>query len=314
MASVSTVTNNSNFLVTLKKAANTYANFTFGVGQDSVFTESLQHSIKERGLNNFGTSVSKAYKDSNLGGSFFQSVKDAFTPELVRKEWTQLQKEIVHTKALKAGEKAAEEAAAKGLRKAAVKKAQQEAIKVAEGTIKAGKCRTLGKFLFKRMPLIGNAIMVVTEAPNIINAFTDTKNGGGFFTGIKEVGKTALKLGAFALGSAIGGAVPVPGLNFVTSIVGGMALGWVADKVLGKSFTEQRDEKLAAKAPQQQQQQQQAPANSNAKADATETIAARVAAANQNIFADQNKRSFYPQSSTQDLMHKDFWAMSAGLA
>lgn len=99
-----------------------------------------------------------------------------------------------------------------------------------------GAFKGLFKGLGKKMPLIGNLLMIAFEAPNIYRAFKD----GGVGAGFKELGKSAAKLGAFAAGAALGQAlIPIP---FVGGLIGGIAGGWIADKLLGKSFTEKKEE------------------------------------------------------------------------
>lgn len=116
----------------------------------------------------------------------------------------------------------------------------------------AGKTKQTLRFLGKKMPFIGNAIFLLTEAPNIFRAFTDTEHGGGIGTGIKETVKFGAKAAAFAVGAVIGNmAIP-----FVGGLIGGMVAGWLADKVLGKSFTDKKEEAEAEKAKLAQQVQQ----------------------------------------------------------
>lgn len=101
-----------------------------------------------------------------------------------------------------------------------------------------GKTKAIGKVFAKKMPLIGNLITVVTEIPNVYRAFRD----GGFGAGMAEMGKSALKIGAFAIGCAVGTAFG--------GLIGGMALGMVADSIMrkftGKTFTEKQEEAKAA--------------------------------------------------------------------
>lgn len=105
----------------------------------------------------------------------------------------------------------------------------------------------------KRMPLVGTALALAMEIPNLYNAFFNKE--GGVVTGSVETGKAALKLGAFAGGAAAGAAVGTfifPGvgtvvgglIGFLGSALGGIATSVVADKVLGKSFTEKAEEKM----------------------------------------------------------------------
>lgn len=120
----------------------------------------------------------------------------------------------------------------------------------------AGTLKKSGKFFLKRMPFIGNAIALAFAVPNVYRAFTDKENGGGLGAGLKETAKEGVKFTAFAAGAALGAMVPVPGLNILTSIAGGMAAGWIADKILGKSFTDKKEEAEAEKAQKAQQAKQ----------------------------------------------------------
>ena len=103
----------------------------------------------------------------------------------------------------------------------------------------AGKIGKSFDILYKRMPLLGNIIMIGTSIPSIYSAFTDKENGGGLFTGIKEIGKTAISMAAFGVGSLLGSA-----LGPVGAIAGGMVAGWIASSLL-PSFSTIKEEKLA---------------------------------------------------------------------
>lgn len=111
----------------------------------------------------------------------------------------------------------------------------------------------------KRLPLVGTALSLAFEIPNVYRAFTDKE--GGAVTGTVETGKAAVKLGAFAGGAAAGAALGTlifPGvgtvaggiIGFVGGAIGAMGAGAVADKIVGKSFTEQQEEKAALAAAQ----------------------------------------------------------------
>lgn len=275
---------------TIKQIGNTYANFTLGVGKDSVFAETLQTTMKNHGTKNLSKQVVNAYRKSNMGEGFFKSIKDAFTPKNMKEEWGTIQNEVVQNGVNKAIKK--------GLGEAAI-----DAAKAAKPSI----FKSAGKFLWKKMPLIGNALFLIQELPNIVNSFTDKEDGGGIVTGVGEAGKTAIKTAAFALGSMLGGLVPIPGVNFVTGMVGGMLLGTVADKLLGKSFTEKRDEKLAAETQKKHalvgnQTEEQAEAGQRVPANLNnEDLFSLPKFTNRNYTAD-------------DYRYKDFMSLTAGLA
>ena len=85
----------------------------------------------------------------------------------------------------------------------------------------AGKSGILGgvkgffKGIGKKMPLIGNALLVAFELPNIIKATKEQ----GIAAGVKETVKAGARLGGAAIGAAIGASVAGP--------IGGIA-GWIA--------------------------------------------------------------------------------------
>lgn len=123
-----------------------------------------------------------------------------------------------------------------------------------------GKEGKLAKYLGvagRRMPFIMNVVTLACEVPNIIKAFTDKEHGGGVGAGLAETAKTGIKLGAFAAGMALGSLVP--GVGFITGMIGGMAGQWLAEKIVGKSFTDKAAETDAAK----QNAQANDPANQN---------------------------------------------------
>lgn len=112
-----------------------------------------------------------------------------------------------------------------------------------------------GNELVKRLPLIGSALMIAFELPNIFKATTDE----GIGSGLLETGKATARLASGAACAAIGQAIcPIP-------IVGGL-LGWIAGEMLasavvGKTYTEKKMEaEEAAKMAYNQSQSSNAPA------------------------------------------------------
>lgn len=115
-----------------------------------------------------------------------------------------------------------------------------------------GRCSSFFKAVGKRMPLIGTMLAVGFSVPNIYRAFADKE--GGVWTGIKETGKEVVKIGAmtggFAAGAAIGTAI-CPGagtlIGGAVGFIGGLIGSWLGNKaaegIVGKSFTEKKEEK-----------------------------------------------------------------------
>ena len=110
--------------------------------------------------------------------------------------------------------------------------------------------KTKGVFgqLGKRMPLIGGALMVAFELPNLFSAFKDK----GLVGGLLETGKSTARLCGFMGGMAIGQAlIPIP---IVGGIIGGIAGDWLISKIVGKSHSEKKQEQQEALAQATQQE------------------------------------------------------------
>ncbi len=180
----------------VRRLGSEYLHFTFGTSGD-VFSSSLSKAVKAEGYNNLARNIKTAYS----------AAKPAVGTSFWKSTWTAI-KTIP-------GDFAAAGKSATGF---------------------WAKAASPLKVLGKRMPLIGNIIMVAMELPNIVRAFSK----GGVGTGVKEIGKAAVKIGGFAAGAAVGQAlIPIP---FVGAMVGGLIGGWLAGKVVGKSFTEKQKE------------------------------------------------------------------------
>ena len=123
------------------------------------------------------------------------------------------------------------------------------------GTGLKGKFTALFKNLGSKMPFIMSASWMLMEVPNVWTAVKEK----GVFQGVKEVLKFGARMTTAGLGSAIGAASPIPG----GSIIGWMAGEWIASRIVGKSYTEQKAEKeelikeLTGQDPNTQQQVQQ---------------------------------------------------------
>ena len=87
------------------------------------------------------------------------------------------------------------------------------------------------KGIGKKMPLIGNILMVAMEIPNIVKATKEK----GIGQGIAETAKAGVRLTTASIASAVGTAIAGP----IGGIAGFIAGEWLASKVFGKSYTEQ---------------------------------------------------------------------------
>ena len=111
------------------------------------------------------------------------------------------------------------------------------------GALKKG-CKSLGR-------IAGPALLIGFELPNIIRATKDE----GLLSGLKETGKAAAKIGGFVGGAAIGQAlIPIP---IVGGLIGGLIGDLLASKVVGKSYTQKKEEREQQQLAQQEALSQQ---------------------------------------------------------
>ena len=140
----------------------------------------------------------------------------------------------------------------------AIKATKGSIFKKAEAGWKALEKAGSGSF-FKnfgsKMPFIMSAMWMVMEAPNVYTAVKEK----GIFQGVKEVLKFGARMTTAGLGSAIGAALPIPG----GSLIGWMVGEWIASRIVGKRYTDQKEEKealikeLTGQNPNEQTQQTQ---------------------------------------------------------
>lgn len=86
------------------------------------------------------------------------------------------------------------------------------------------------KGIGKKMPLIGNILLVAFELPNIVKATSEK----GIGQGAVEVVKAGTRLTAASIASGIGTAMFGP----IGGIAGFIIGDWVTSKIIGKSYTE----------------------------------------------------------------------------
>lgn len=106
-----------------------------------------------------------------------------------------------------------------------------------------GKIKGALKGCGKAMPALMASLMILGEIPNVIKAVKEK----GVMQGVKEVGKTMVRLTAGAAFAAVGAAF-VP---YVGGMAGWMLGDYLATKIVGKSHTEKvmaQEEKLKAQA------------------------------------------------------------------
>ena len=101
----------------------------------------------------------------------------------------------------------------------------------------------------KAMPVLFAGLLVLGEIPNVYKAVRDK----GVVQGLKEVGKTAVRLTAGAACGTILGAVlaPIPGGSLVGGMGGWMLGDWLASKIVGKSYSEKVEEAEEQNNPQE---------------------------------------------------------------
>ena len=98
------------------------------------------------------------------------------------------------------------------------------------------KSKALFKVAGKRVPILGNALMLAFSIPTIWQATKDE----GLLGGALEAGKEVSKLTAGAAGMAIGSAI-CPGVgSIIGGLIGWTAGEWLMSKVVGKSYLEKK--------------------------------------------------------------------------
>ncbi|MEE0496587.1 MAG: hypothetical protein UDK34_08755 [Cyanobacteriota bacterium] len=125
-----------------------------------------------------------------------------------------------------------------------------EAAKAAEKSGIWGGIKGATKGFGKAMPFLFAGLTILGSLPNAITATKEQ----GIGQGIAELGKTAARLGGGAVGAAIGSALLPPVGGFIGWFVG----DWLTGKVVGKSYTEKKEEvatQLAQAQPYQQMSQ-----------------------------------------------------------
>lgn len=196
---------------TFGKYADRGANFVFGTGSTTIGDE-IRRAVKAR--NRMGRS-----------DSFVRSVANGFAKG-VKKDNAKLAKA--------------------GFLKTTINTLKSIPSEMGAG-FKAGKgLGKIGKFLKplgKALPVAMNVLWIAGSLPNIIERTKDE----GIIGGLKETGKTVLKMGSFALGGALGGAFGGFG-----AFIGGMVLSTAADYLLGEDYTVKK-ERLAEEAKNAQQ-------------------------------------------------------------
>ncbi len=127
----------------------------------------------------------------------------------------------------------------------------------------AGKSQLLGglkaglKGFSKAVPFLGTALLVAYELPNIFTAVKEK----GLWQGVKETAKAGTKLcgaaGGAAAGAAIGSAI-CPGIGTaIGGLIGWLGGEWLAGKVTGKTYTEEKEEQQQQIAQAQEQMAEQ---------------------------------------------------------
>lgn len=100
----------------------------------------------------------------------------------------------------------------------------------------------------KKMPLIGNLMLIAFELPNIFKATKEQ----GIGQGVAEVAKAGVRLTSASLVGAAAGSAFGP----IGSLVGFIAGDWIASKIVGKSYSEKKAEEQEALAQAVQSQPQ----------------------------------------------------------
>lgn len=208
------------------KGAKAASAVTKGAGESWVSV--LKNMIKEGGK---GIEASVAATKKAVGGNFFKaalrSIKEIPSVIKVSTKWSAARALVAAKAAGKTG----------------------MAAKLA-GVL--GGAKGFFKGIGKKMPIIGNILLVAFELPNIIKATKEQ----GIGQGVAEVVKAGTRLTAASIASAIGTTLAGP----IGGIAGFVIGDWLASKVVGKSYTEklvQKAEKDAEALERVQRMQQE---------------------------------------------------------
>ncbi len=203
-----------------KKALRLYPDLVLGTGAETV-TQTLKDSFygvkkgagKRTGgkyFKDFWTQLKDAFKAGERHnetlikehGGFWKSTKEAIktTPEVIRK---------------------------------AVKEGSKQAAKAGKNQFWGG-TKGFFKGLGKRLPLIGTALIVLTEIPNIIKATANE----GIVSGMAEVVKAGARLG----GGMVLGTIAAALLGPLGAPVGYIIGDLITRKIVGKSYSERTAE------------------------------------------------------------------------
>lgn len=207
-----------------KRAGRIYPNLVFGTGgepmsmtlKDSFFGIKGADGKRTGGkyFNNFGRQLKDAFKAGESHNEAMIKKSGGFW----KSQW----------EAIKTTPKVIQEAITDG----------GSAAKAAGKSKFWGQTKGLFKGLGKRMPLIGSALILLTELPNIFKATANE----GIVSGAAEVVKAGARLGGGMLLGTIGAAFGGP----IGSIVGYMIGDWITSKIVGKSYSEKKAEEKAA--------------------------------------------------------------------
>ena len=208
-----------------KEIAIVYPNFVFGTGQDA-FMNALSdtfHGVADK--------AGKRTCGKHFTG-FWEQLKDAFKQTKAHNADLLSQNDNSFWKAQWKSLKTIPEVVMDGYK---------EGGKNLTGLSKVwGHTKGVGSGLMKRMPLIGSVITLATSLPNIIKATADE----GIVQGVAETAKTGVRLGVGSAGAMVGMALcaPLGPFAIVGALVGGAIGDIVASKIVGKSYSERKDE------------------------------------------------------------------------
>ena len=180
--------------------------------------------------------ISKARKAAVPAGTKWY--KSIFSKDAAKAGWDALKKDVTKTATSKKGVWKSIKAFGKSIitkPQAGWRLARMKAAAAGQSagffTKLGGAFKGLGKSL-QKMPIIGTIITVGCEIPEIYKAFTSKE--GGAWEGIKQIGKSALKIAAGTALSAVGAAFLGP----IGGIAGYMIGEWIAGKFVGGDFSE----------------------------------------------------------------------------
>lgn len=264
----------------VKRAVKAAPEIIFENGTADVFVKETNNAIKN-GIKNGGSWKSSIWNGLKNGGKAMESTiaKNAASGNIFKRMFKSL-KELpsVVSNYTKAGSRAA---------------------KMAGKSSILGGTKGFFKGLGKKMPLIGNLMLIAFELPNIIKATKEQ----GITQGAAEVAKSGTRLVGATIGGSIGSMI-CPGIG---SIAGFFIGDWLTSKLVGKSYTEKQDELAQKQQEALETLQQMGIDPTQQQATVNPQVAFGNGMTNPQLTPVTNTNPFVPYQNPYDMMNGNYY-------